>query len=190
MKKINFVHSIYFNGNEVSDYGKKQGYVDFGTFTKSLNMVLNNDLMATLENDGYYFENINIPDYSDEIEEIDNKIESLEEKYNDHVEMLSEVENETDENIISKMMNDIQDELDTLKEEKEKYQDYEIDDIFQYYIIDNQAAEIFQEYTNYPVYYNDQLDIYFVGITHYGTAWSYVLTDIKLNMPYDYNGND
>jgi hypothetical protein len=30
------------------------------------------------------------------------------------------------------------------------------------------------------VFYNEKLDIYVWGITHFGTAWDYVLTDIKI----------
>ena len=28
--------------------------------------------------------------------------------------------------------------------------------------------------------YNEQLDMYLWGITHFGTSWDYVLTDVKL----------
>ena len=30
---------------------------------------------------------------------------------------------------------------------------------------------------NYP---NDELDIYILGVTHWGTSWGYVLTDLEL----------
>lgn len=55
------------------------------------------------------------------------------------------------------------------------------DDIFQYFIVDDKGAKIIQEYTNNPLFYNEELDMYVWGITHYGTSWDYVLTDIKLN---------
>ena len=53
-------------------------------------------------------------------------------------------------------------------------------DIFQYYIIDNWGVEILSNYTDEIIFYNDKLDIYLWGITHYGTSWDYVLTDIKI----------
>ena len=53
-------------------------------------------------------------------------------------------------------------------------------DIFQYYIIDNWGVEFLEKYTNEIVYYNEVLDIYLWGITHWGTSWDYVLTDIKI----------
>ena len=60
-------------------------------------------------------------------------------------------------------------------EEKEEYID-----IFQYYIIDGWGVEFLEKYTDEIVYYNEVLDIYLWGITHWGTSWDYVLTDIKI----------
>lgn len=57
----------------------------------------------------------------------------------------------------------------------------EFDDmIFQDYIISESGYEFLSEYTDEIVFYNEELDIYVWGITHYGTSWDYVLTDIKL----------
>lgn len=53
-------------------------------------------------------------------------------------------------------------------------------DIYQTYIISERGAEILKEYTNEIVYYNNDLDMYIWGITHFGTAWDYVLTNIEL----------
>ena len=54
-------------------------------------------------------------------------------------------------------------------------------DIYQQYIITSQDAERLAEYTNEIVFYNETLDMYVLGVTHWGTSWDYVLTDIKLN---------
>ena len=64
-----------------------------------------------------------------------------------------------------------------------EYYDEENDyyyDIFQWYIIRPIGVEILEMWTDEIVYYNEELDIYVWGITHFGTAWDYVLTDIKL----------
>lgn len=53
-------------------------------------------------------------------------------------------------------------------------------EIFQYYIISESGYEILSDYTNEIVYYNEELDMYVWGITHYGTSWDYVLTDIEI----------
>lgn len=53
-------------------------------------------------------------------------------------------------------------------------------DIYQYYIITRYGYEILEKFTDEIVYYNEELDIYLWGITHYGTSWDYVLTDIKI----------
>lgn len=63
-------------------------------------------------------------------------------------------------------------------EEENEYGDYL--EVYQYYIITDSGARFLETYTDEIVYYNEQLDLYLWGVTHFGTAWSYVLTDIKL----------
>lgn len=55
-------------------------------------------------------------------------------------------------------------------------------DIYQYYIISVPGANILTELTDEIIFYNEELDIYVWGVTHYGTSWDYVLTDIKLEV--------
>lgn len=55
-------------------------------------------------------------------------------------------------------------------------------EIFQFFIIDTNGAEILQELTNEIIFYNEKLDLYIWGVTHYGTSWDYVLTDIKIEL--------
>ena len=50
------------------------------------------------------------------------------------------------------------------------------DDIYQYYIIDDYSSDLFIE-LEYPVFYSNELNVYVVGITHWGTSWSYILTN-------------
>ena len=53
-------------------------------------------------------------------------------------------------------------------------------EICQYYIISCEGARILKHFTNEIVYYNEDINMYLWGITHFGTSWDYVLTDIKL----------
>ena len=55
----------------------------------------------------------------------------------------------------------------------------QFEDIYQYYIIDGQAADRFAEYTNEIVMYNDRLDLYLLCVTHWGTGWDYVPSNWK-----------
>ena len=64
-----------------------------------------------------------------------------------------------------------------------KYYDEETDeyyDIYQYYIITDQGYKFLAEHTDEIVFYNEKFDMYIWGITHFGTSWDYVLTDIPL----------
>lgn len=53
-------------------------------------------------------------------------------------------------------------------------------EVYQYYIISDYGFRILEDYTDEIVYYHQDLDMYVWGITHFGTSWDYVLTDIKL----------
>lgn len=55
----------------------------------------------------------------------------------------------------------------------------EYDEVYQYFIIDPQGAERFAEYTNELVYYIEQLDLYILGVKHWGTSWDYVSANWK-----------
>ena len=70
-------------------------------------------------------------------------------------------------------------ELESGMEENE-YGDYY--EVYQYYIITDSGASFLERYTDEIVYYHEPLDMYLWGITHFGTSWDYVLTDIKLEV--------
>lgn len=53
-------------------------------------------------------------------------------------------------------------------------------EIYQYYIISQSGFETLQRFTDEIVFYNEELDMYVWGVTHYGTSWDYVLTNIAI----------
>ncbi len=52
-------------------------------------------------------------------------------------------------------------------------------DAYQYYIISERDAERLREYTNEIVLYCEDLDLYLLYVTHYGTSWDYVASNWK-----------
>ena len=60
------------------------------------------------------------------------------------------------------------------------YDDDEYYEIYQYYIISEYGYQFLADHTDGIVFYNERLDVYIWGITHFGTSWDYVLTDVKL----------
>lgn len=68
-------------------------------------------------------------------------------------------------------------ELATGAEEDDEGNFYEV---YQYYIITESGYRFLKDFTDELVYYHEELDMYLWGITHFGTSWDYVLTDIKL----------
>lgn len=66
-------------------------------------------------------------------------------------------------------------------EENEEYLD-----VYQYFIVDfsSYTYDLFEKYKKqlgeeFILYYINELDIYILGVTHFGTGWDYVLTDIE-----------
>lgn len=53
-------------------------------------------------------------------------------------------------------------------------------EIFQYYIVSDSLKEILCYHTDEIVMYSELLNCYIWGVTHWGTSWDYVLTDITL----------
>lgn len=58
-------------------------------------------------------------------------------------------------------------------------------EVFQWYIVSNSGAELLQSWTDEILCYHEELDIYLWGVTHWGTSWDYVLTDIRCNAGYE-----
>lgn len=53
-------------------------------------------------------------------------------------------------------------------------------DIYQDYIISEYGYEFLSEYTDELVFYNERLHVYIWGVSHFGTSWDYVLTNVRL----------
>ena len=170
------IRSNYFYGNEVSEYGQKNGYVDYRTLAKAFDAVLNNDIMAKTYDIGYWDMISGYTDNSEEIEEIREQIEEIESKI-EELEELEEIRREASEEI--ERLEDVKTDLESKIEELEEEQDNP-GEVFQWYIVSDNGADILQE-AGEIVYYNETLDMYLWGVTHYGTSWGYVLTDIKIN---------
>jgi len=54
------------------------------------------------------------------------------------------------------------------------------DEVFQWYIVDESGADLLLE-CGEQVWRNEVLDLYLWGVTHWGTAWDYVLTNVRCN---------
>ena len=60
--------------------------------------------------------------------------------------------------------------------------DIEYNEYYQEYIISESGYKILSDYTNEIVWYNEKLDLYLWSVSHFGTSWDYVLTDIKIEL--------
>lgn len=119
----------YFCGNEISAYGQEHNRLDYATFAKAFDAVLNNNIFNMGWNIGNGWELVNGSEFDEETEE-----------------------------------------------EKE---------IFQWFIVSDNGAQIIQDYTDEILYYHEDLDIYLWGVTHWGTSWDYVLMGIPCNCGYE-----
>ena len=160
--------SVYFYGNKVSEYGIENGFVDYGTLAKAFDAVLNNNIMEQTADLGYWEQVSGMIDNSEEIEEIREQIEELEEQ------ITEDSTEEQDEETSDKIR-----ELEEQIEELEREQD-EPAEVYQWYIVSDPGSRILEE-AGEIVYYNEYLDMYLWGVTHWGTSWDYVLTNIAID---------
>lgn len=200
IRRSRAVYGCHFYGNEVSSYGKENGYVDYRTFAKAFDAVMNNSIMQELECAGFYFEPIQdgTPDNSDEIDELREKADELEERAENKEEEADDLEAEAeaaeddgDEDRADdlrahaeekrKNAEDYRAEAEKNRDEADDLETQEAPEIFQFFIVDDAGAEIIQEWTDDPLFYCSALDMYIWGVTHCGTSWDYVLTDIRIN---------
>lgn len=154
----------YYYGNAISDYGLENGRVDYATLAKCFDAVLNNDIMSLTYDIGSWEQVSGIIDNTDEIEELEEKRDELEE------------ENENNPSqIIENEINEINEQIEELENEQD-----DEPEVFQWFIVDDWGARLLQD-INEIVYYNEKLDMYLWGVTHYGTSWDYVLTNIEID---------
>ena len=118
----------YFCGNEISAYGQEHNHLDYATFAKAFDAVLNNNIFNMGWNIGSGWELVNGSDYD---------------------------------------------------KENDKYVE-----VFQWFIVSDNGAQMIQDYTDEILYYHEELDIYLWGVTHWGTSWDYVLMNIPCNCGY------
>lgn len=164
------MYGEYFYGNKISDYGLEHGRVDYRTFAKAFDAVMANDLMNATADIGFW-EPITDCSYYEDDEGNTYDYESAQEKIEElraQLEIL-QASSEPDENEIS----EIESNINALE-----YEHYY--DVFQWYIVAERGARICKEYGEI-LFYNETLDLYLWGVTHYGTSWDYVLTDIPCN---------
>lgn len=171
--KRNKLYGTTFCGNEASDYAKENGYLDYATFAKAFDAVMNNNIMENTCEVGFWEQENGIIDNSEEVDALKEEITDIENR----LEFLTDEEIE-EAQMLQEEIGSIQEQIEELEEEQERLYNQEI---FQYYIVSDQGAEMIKQYTEDPLFYNETLDMYVWGITHYGTAWSHVLTDVKLN---------
>lgn len=180
----------YFYGNEISDYGLEHGYVDYASFAKAFDGVLNNDIFRIGWDIGFGWEQESgFVDNSDQIDKLREEIEELSEPLSELNDEWYELpEPDTDEEtskryaVINAEMERLENEIkekESMIEDLEYEQEYE-PEVFQWYIVSDRGAELLKGQDEI-VYYNEELGMYIWGVTHFGTSWRYVLTDIMID---------
>lgn len=161
-------------GEKVSEYGIENGRIDYRCLAHVVgDRVICNDITKLFYSNinGEYTEPEQVNGWIDNSEEIEAKQEQIEALENT-------LENAFDDEHINYLNNQIEIIQEQI-EELEREQD-EQPEIYQYYIISDNGADFLQRYTDEIIYYIPVLDIYIWCITHWGTSWDYVLTNIKI----------
>ena len=192
------VNGSYFFGNKISEYGLDNRRVDYATLAKAFDCVLNNDIIRQTNGviGDWEVENGSEEYYQDtdgnryDYEEAQERIEELEaerDALEDDIGMLESEQEEMEENDqdtteIEKRIEAMEARRDEMEADIDALHDAEYDEVFQYYIISAGGANILKHWTDELVWYNYELDMHVWGVTHYGTSWDYVLTDIRCNV--------
>ena len=154
MRNYNFlekgVYGKHFCGNEISPYGLEHNRVDYATLAKAFDAVLNNNIMNTTCDIGYWEQESGFIDNEEEIEEIRERIEELlSEKYDIMTGYeLNDDEREQAIGTIDNTIDELNDEIEKLKHKQNK-----LPNIYQTYIVSAGGAEILED-INEIVWYN------------------------------------
>ena len=186
MSKIRGVSGNYFYGNEISPYGQEHGYVDYRTLAKAFDAVMCNDIMSKTNGQfGFwepycgeecYYEDSEGKWYDES--EAQERIDELTERTEEIESRMAELRDADADD--SEEFRKLEEELSALESDIEELQDPRFYDFYQYFIVDCYGAGILEE-AGETVWYNETLDLYVWGVTHWGTSWDYVLTNIPCN---------
>ena len=162
---------------QIEEY--KTEYLNLNEFIEfyKIDMILNNELIKT----GAF----ELQDLERHIkEEQEDLLQEIKEDIQDGTNYTSYYIDDDDRQELEELLK--ADELDDLEDLPEyinqalydkAYENIAYQEIYQYFIISENDLYLFEKYTNYPVYYNEELDIYLIGITHYGMSWSFIFTE-------------
>lgn len=195
--------SKFFYGKKLTDEEIERGYISYATLASCFDAVLCNDITklfyTSINNEYSEAEQVNgFMDNSDEINDAEEEIESIEEKFDEIAEEIENLEQSL-ENVksaedIAKIENRIaelqqenienQKRIEGLKDRIEEMQNEQDNppEVFQWFIISDNGAEILESLTDEIVYYLPSLNVYVWGVRHWGTSWDYVSTDIRIKI--------
>ena len=165
--------SKYFCGKELIEHELQEGYISYKTLASTFDAVLCNDIINKTWGVVGEWEQENGGNNED-VEELREKIEEVED--NQFI-----WDEKTGKYIDSPDYDELQEQIEELQEQIEELEELN-SEIFQYFIISDEGADILKSYTNEIVYYNSELDIHVWGVTHFGTSWDYVNTSIKIEL--------
>lgn len=145
-----------------------------------LSMILNNDLISNNYEEWELY-NFNELLYNEE-EYIE---DCIKEDLNDLIngeDCFNYLDSISDIDYIKELLNNNWSIEDIIEELQDNIYDRAVDEVYQievyqYFIVpEYEAINYWSEYTNYPIYYSYESDIYLVGITHWGMSWKYFNT--------------
>ena len=148
IRRSRAVSGEWFYGNEVSLYGKEQGYVDYRTLARAFDAVMSNNIISDLEAAGFYFDPIQdgSSDYSDEIDELREAADEIRDQAAEKTDAADEAEEAGDAAEAEKLRAEaaeLEAEADKKDEDADELEaEQEPPECFQFFIVDDAGAEI------------------------------------------------
>lgn len=163
------LYTSYFYGQKISEYGRNHGFVDYRALAGAFDAVLNNTIYSKGWELGEWEQVSGFIDNSEAIEELRETIEAIE----------ADIEELEGDDTKADFIEDARHRIEELEDEIADLENEEDDpgEVYQWYIVNDGAVSILEE-AGELVYYNEALDVNLWGVTHWGTSWDYVLTNI------------
>lgn len=162
------MEKITFWGRELNEYEIENKRLSYATMAHSFNAVLCNNIT---EIDPDIFCNIE----GGEVYHIDGESYTGEERE----ELINKLKAKREAMLTAGASGEAIEHIDEKIDEAEDAES-ELPEIFQWFIVEDSAKWILEK-AGEPLFYSDKLDCYIWGVTHYGTAWSHVLTSLELD---------
>lgn len=183
---------FYFYNSQISQYGVENGYVDLEAFASNFSHIplcdkMFNNVEYELINGSNVFycdsagKEYTFEEREDKVSDISSEIDELIDQKSMYEDKLENGNSKISDEELENLINELDDKIADLNNDISSLE-YEMENPpLSFYHIDKKGVDLLSHYTNEQIYYIPEYDMYIWGVTHIGTSWTCVLTNIKID---------